>query len=61
MEKEEYESFNKIVEKAIKQQGRTKTWLAEALKISRPTLDRKLKNNTFKLEEVVKLKNLNVL
>lgn len=61
MKREEYQSFNKIVEKAIKEQGRSKTWLAEALNISRPTLDRKLKNNTFKLEEVVKLKNLNVV
>lgn len=40
------------VEWALKNQGRKKTWLAEKLGMSRPTLNRKLKDNTFSVSEI---------
>jgi len=48
----------KKVEFALKEQGRKKIWLAEKLEISRPTLDAKLKDNTFTVNEVYILKSL---
>ena len=48
----------KKVEFALKEQGRKKIWLAEKLEISRPTLDAKLSDNTFSINEVYMLKSL---
>ena len=45
----------KKVEFALKEQGRKKIWLAEKLEISRPTLDAKLKDNTFTTKEIIYL------
>ena len=45
----------KKVEFALKEQGRKKVWLAEQLQISRPTLDAKLKDNTFTIKEIIYL------
>jgi DNA-binding NtrC family response regulator len=46
---------------SIKNQGRKKNWVAEQLSISRPTLDRKLKDNSFTDEETSKLKELGLV
>ena len=48
----------KKVEFALKEQGRKKIWLAEKLGISRPTLDAKLKDNTFTINEIVILNTI---
>lgn len=45
----------KKVEFALKEQGRKKIWLAEKLEMSRPTLDAKLKDNTFTIKEIIYL------
>ena len=45
----------KKVEFALKDQGRKKIWLAEKLEISRPTLDAKLRDNTFTIKEIIYL------
>ena len=43
---------------ALKNQGRKKKWLAEKLEISRPTLNARLKDNTFTINEVYMLSSL---
>ena len=48
----------KKVEFALKEQGRKKIWLAEKLEISRPTLDAKLKDNTFTTNEIIILNTI---
>ena len=59
--KEEYQSINKSVEEALKDQGRSKFWLATKLGMSRPTLDKRLKTNLWKLREVFEMKHLGVI
>lgn len=51
---------NKL-QQSIKNQGRKKNWIAEQLDISRPTLDRKLNDNSFTYEEIQKLTELNLV
>lgn len=46
---------------ALRNQGRKKTWLAEQLGISRPTLDNRLKDNSFLIGEVLKLQELGII
>ena len=46
---------------SIKKQGRKKLWVAEQLGIARPTLDKKLKDNSFTVEETAKLKELGLV
>ena len=49
---------SKKVELSLRDEGRKKTWLAEQLEISRPTLDSRLKGNAFSIGEIIKLKRL---
>lgn len=49
------------VEFALKDQGRSKTWLAEKLGISRPTLYQKLKDNFWSVNEIITLNRLGIL
>jgi len=49
---------SKKVELALKNQGRKKTWLAEQLNISRPTLDGRLKDNCWSMSEIITIKRL---
>lgn len=44
------------VEFYLKDQGRKKTWLSEQLGVSRPTLDKKLRDNSFSDDEIARLK-----
>lgn len=46
---------------ALSNQGRKKTWLADQLGISRPTLDNRLKDNSFLIGEIMKLQELGIL
>lgn len=46
---------------SIKAQGRKKIWVAKQLSISRPTLDRKLEDNSFTPEETTKLRELGLV
>jgi hypothetical protein len=58
MEVQNRKPTNLQVQDALKKQGRKKVWLAGELKISRVTLDAKLKDNTFTVGEILKLKHL---
>lgn len=58
--KERLKTADKVIF-ALKDQGRKKTWLAEQLGISRPTLDNRLKDNTFAIGEIMKLQELGIL
>ena len=49
------------LQESIKSQGRKKTWIAEQLGISRPTLDRKLNDNSFTSEEKAQLRELQLI
>lgn len=49
------------LQESIKKQGRKKNWIAEQLNISRPTLDRKLNDNSFTSEEKQKLSDLQLV
>lgn len=51
---------NKLKE-SIKSQGRKKSWIAEQLGISRPTLNNKLEDNSFTPEEERKLRELQLI
>jgi len=46
---------------AIEKQGRKKTWLAEQLQLSRPTLDSRLTNDTWDADDITRLKQLGIL
>jgi len=46
---------------ALKDQGRKKIWLAEQLGISRPTLDNRLKDNSFLIGEIMRLQEIGIL
>ena len=52
---------SKTIKTAIEDQGRKKNWLADQLKISRPTLDRRLIDEEWKPDEVTTLKQLGLL
>lgn len=47
--------------KTIKDQGRKKTWIAEQLGISRPTLDARIKDNSFTDMEINRLQELQLV
>lgn len=49
------------VKTAIEVQGRKKTWLAEKLQLSRPTLDFRIENNSWRPEDIVRLRQLGVI
>lgn len=51
------ETSKKVIE-ALDVQGRSKVWLCEQLQISRPTLDSRLKDNTWRINEVMLLMKL---
>jgi len=53
---------SKTIKTAIENQGRKKNWLADQLKISRPTLDRRLiDEESWKPDEITTLKQLGLL
>lgn len=54
-------TISKKVELGMKDQGRKKNWLAEQLEISRPTLDKKLKDNFWVQSEIGKLHSLGII
>ena len=49
------------VKKAIVNQGRKKTWIADKLQLSRPTLDLRLEANTWQPEDIIRLKQIGIL
>ena len=49
---------SKKVLEALKEQGRSKVWLAEKLSMTRQTLDSRLKDNTWRINEVMLLMSL---
>ena len=49
------------VRNALIRQGRKKNWLADQLKISRPTLDERLESNTWLIGEITILMQLGIL
>lgn len=51
------DTSKKVIE-ALKEQGRSKVWLAEKLNITRQTLDSRLKNNDWRIGEVMLLMGL---
>lgn len=48
------------IEVFIKNRGVKKGWIAEQLGISRPTLNERLRDNCFKIDEIIKLKNIGI-
>jgi hypothetical protein len=46
---------------AIKEQGRKKSWIAEQLGLSRPTLDKRIDGNSFTDIEINRLQELQLL
>ena len=51
----------KDIEVNIKNQGRSKTWLMSQLGISRRTFYERMKDNSWRPEELMKLRNLNLV
>ena len=49
------------VKTAINSQGRKKSWVANQLQISRPTLDSRLVEDDWKPEEITILKGIGIL
>lgn len=49
------------VKNALIMQGRKKNWLAEQLKISRPTLDERIESNCWLINEITLLINLGII
>ena len=49
------------VKNAIEKQGRKKTWLADNLELSRPTLDNRLSNDNWQPEDITRLKSLGLI
>lgn len=54
-------STSDVVKDQLTKQGRKKTWLAEQLGFSRPTLDERLKENCWLPNEIMKLKQLGII
>ena len=52
---------SKTVELNLKDQGRNKSWLADQLGISRPTLYKKLSDNFWTIGEIIKLKSIGLV
>ena len=51
----------KKLQETIIEQGRKKTWVAQQLGISRPTLDARLKDNSFTSIEINRLQELQLV
>ena len=49
------------VKKAIVNQGRKKTWIADKLQLSSPTLDLRLEENTWPPEDIIRLTPIGIL
>ncbi len=58
MEVNTKETISQKVERALKEQGRKKVWLAEQLGVEYQTVYNKLKENTWSVSELFLLKNL---
>lgn len=54
-------STSEKVKDALVRQGRKKNWLAEQLKISRPTLNERLESNSWLVGEITILTQLRIL
>lgn len=50
--------FTEKIKKSLKEQGRTKVWLAEQVQITYKTLFEKLNNNSFSVSEVFYISHL---
>lgn len=50
--------FGELVNEALKEQGRSKKWLYHQLEMSAPTFDARLKNNDWRLGEIIKITSL---
>ena len=48
------------IELFIKRRGVKKQWIAEQLGVSRPTLDKRLSDNCFTIDEIIKLKSIGI-
>lgn len=51
------DTSNKVIA-ALKEQGRSKVWLSKKLNITRQTLDLRLKENTWRVNELIQLMSL---
>lgn len=51
-------TFSQNVTDALKSQGRSKKWFAESMDMTAPTLDARLKNNDWRLGEIIKASQL---
>ena len=49
------------LERTIKEQGRKKIWIAKQLGISRPTLDSRIKDNSWTDAEINRLQELQLI
>lgn len=49
---------NKKVVEALKEQGRSKKWLSEQMQMSRITLHTRLRDNEWRIGEVIQLQRL---
>jgi len=52
---------SKKLELSLAEQGRSKTWLANYLGITRPTLYSKINDNFWTLNEILKLKKAGII
>lgn len=48
------------IEVYMRNRGVKKGWIAKQLGISRPTFDKRLSDNCFKIDEIIKLKSLGI-
>ena len=48
-------NIGELVLDVLVQEGKTQSWLANRLKLSKTTLNNKLKNNTLRAEEFIKI------
>ena len=51
-------TFSDKVNKALKEQGRTKVWLADKLGIKSTSLITKIKNNTYSIADIFYISSL---
>lgn len=47
--------FGQVVNDALKAQGRSKKWLYNQLEMTAPTFDARVKNNDWRLGEIIKI------
>jgi predicted XRE-type DNA-binding protein len=48
------------IEVFIRNKGVKKGWIAQQLGISRPTFNERMRDNCFKIDEIIKLKSIGI-